>query len=78
MSSSPVSHQTLRVGERYTLNLSRAPTSSRWSTPGLLASDLVIVNYGQVTKTTPEQAAPPSPPSPNTTPTGGRLSFQQI
>ncbi|GFW99788.1 uncharacterized protein TNCV_3420171 [Trichonephila clavipes] len=29
-SSSPVSHKTRRVGERCTLNLSRAQTTSRW------------------------------------------------
>ncbi|GFU78671.1 uncharacterized protein TNCV_2302821 [Trichonephila clavipes] len=29
-SSSPVPLKTRRVGERYTLNLSRAQTSSRW------------------------------------------------
>ncbi|GFX41967.1 uncharacterized protein TNCV_3677791 [Trichonephila clavipes] len=30
MSSNPVSLQTSRVGQRYTLNLSKAETSSRW------------------------------------------------
>ncbi|GFW84925.1 hypothetical protein TNCV_682131 [Trichonephila clavipes] len=43
---------------------------------GLLATDHVILNHGQVTWTTPELA----PPSPNyrTTPTGGRFSSRQI
>ncbi|GFV12117.1 hypothetical protein TNCV_1796041 [Trichonephila clavipes] len=42
---------------------------------GLLATDLVILNHGQVTRTTPETAHP----SPNfhTTPTGGRLSLNR-
>ncbi|GFW90914.1 hypothetical protein TNCV_2419071 [Trichonephila clavipes] len=45
-------------------------------TRGLLATDHVILNHGQVTWTTPELA----PPSPNyhTTPTGGRFSSRQI
>ncbi|GFU55436.1 hypothetical protein TNCV_2550241 [Trichonephila clavipes] len=37
--------------------------------------DLVFLNHGQVTRTTPE-LAPPSPTY-HTTPTGGRLSSQQ-
>ncbi|GFU36558.1 hypothetical protein TNCV_2898121 [Trichonephila clavipes] len=43
---------------------------------GLLATDRVIFNHGQMTWTTPELA----PPSPNyhTTPTGGRFSSRQI
>ncbi|GFW74613.1 hypothetical protein TNCV_961881 [Trichonephila clavipes] len=43
---------------------------------GLLATDHVILNHGQVTWTTPELA----PPSPNdrTTPTGERFSSQQF
>ncbi|GFV40575.1 hypothetical protein TNCV_1984171 [Trichonephila clavipes] len=46
------------------------------ATGGLLATDHVILNHGQVTWTTPELA----PPSPNyhTTPTGGRFSSRQI
>ncbi|GFX50450.1 hypothetical protein TNCV_770221 [Trichonephila clavipes] len=46
------------------------------ATRGLLATDYVILNHGQVTWTTPELA----PPSPNyhTTPTGGRFSSRQI
>ncbi|GFU04230.1 hypothetical protein TNCV_863571 [Trichonephila clavipes] len=46
------------------------------TTRGLLATDHVILNHGQVTWTTPELA----PPSPNyhTTPTGGRFSSRQI
>ncbi|GFY29824.1 hypothetical protein TNCV_4071371 [Trichonephila clavipes] len=46
------------------------------ATRGLLATDHVILNHGQVTWTTPELA----PPSPNyhTTPTGGRFSSRQI
>ncbi|GFV32070.1 hypothetical protein TNCV_4942881 [Trichonephila clavipes] len=45
------------------------------ATRGLLATDHVILNHGQVTWTTPELA----PPSPNyhTTPTGGRFSSRQ-
>ncbi|GFW89760.1 hypothetical protein TNCV_4069591 [Trichonephila clavipes] len=45
------------------------------STRGLLVTDHVILNHGQVTWTTPEQ-----PPSPNYhfTPTGGHFSSQQI
>ncbi|GFY29378.1 hypothetical protein TNCV_4725051 [Trichonephila clavipes] len=45
------------------------------ATRGLLATDHVILNHGQVTWTTPELA-----PSPNyhTTPTGGRFSSRQI
>ncbi|GFU89629.1 hypothetical protein TNCV_4599421 [Trichonephila clavipes] len=43
---------------------------------GLLATDHVILNHGQVTWTTPELA----PPSPNyhTTPMGRRFSSRQI
>ncbi|GFV06208.1 hypothetical protein TNCV_467171 [Trichonephila clavipes] len=43
---------------------------------GLLATDHVLLNHGQVTWTTPELA----PPSPNyhTTPTGGHFSSRQI
>ncbi|GFW93181.1 hypothetical protein TNCV_3333411 [Trichonephila clavipes] len=46
------------------------------ATRGLLATDHVILNHGQVTWTTPELA----PPSPNyhSTPTGGRFSSRQI
>ncbi|GFW45871.1 hypothetical protein TNCV_4495911 [Trichonephila clavipes] len=46
------------------------------ATRGLLATDHVILNHGQVTWTTPELA----PPSPNyhTTPTGGHFSSRQI
>ncbi|GFT56105.1 hypothetical protein TNCV_811521 [Trichonephila clavipes] len=46
------------------------------ATRGLLETDHVILNNGQVTGTTPELA----PPSPNyhTTPTGGRFSSRQI
>ncbi|GFV73741.1 hypothetical protein TNCV_3548901 [Trichonephila clavipes] len=45
------------------------------ATRGLLATDHVILNHGQVTWTTPEL----EPPSPNyhTTPTGGRFSSQR-
>ncbi|GFX96197.1 hypothetical protein TNCV_2290851 [Trichonephila clavipes] len=51
-------------------------TSHCSATRGLLATDHVILNHGQVTWTTPELA----PPSPNyhTTPTGGRFSSRQI
>ncbi|GFT60962.1 hypothetical protein TNCV_4092491 [Trichonephila clavipes] len=53
-----------------------APLKTRCPTRGLLATDHVILNHGQVTWTTPELA----PPSPNyhTTPTGGRFSSRQI
>ncbi|GFW95990.1 hypothetical protein TNCV_4174171 [Trichonephila clavipes] len=53
----------LRTVGKYPLNA---------ATRGLLATDHVILNHGQVTWTTPELA----PPSPNyhTTPTGGRFS----
>ncbi|GFW82119.1 hypothetical protein TNCV_1170281 [Trichonephila clavipes] len=47
-----------------------------FATRGLLATDHVILNHGQVTWTTPE-LAPPSPNYP-TTPTGGRFSSRQI
>ncbi|GFT91134.1 hypothetical protein TNCV_4043811 [Trichonephila clavipes] len=52
------------------------PNRTVSSTRGLLATDHVILNHGQVTWTTPELA----PPSPNyhTTPTGGRFSSRQI
>ncbi|GFX64197.1 hypothetical protein TNCV_1508141 [Trichonephila clavipes] len=51
-------------------------TSHCLATRGLLATDHVILNHGQVTWTTPELA----PPSANyhTTPTGGRFSSRQI
>ncbi|GFU59840.1 uncharacterized protein TNCV_4726081 [Trichonephila clavipes] len=80
-SSSPVPLKTRRVGQRCTLNLSRAETSSRWcgvvvrrggassddddvgrltshcsATRGLLVTDHVILNQGQVTWTTPDLA----------------------
>ncbi|GFU51604.1 hypothetical protein TNCV_82341 [Trichonephila clavipes] len=45
------------------------------ATRGHLATDLVILNHGQVTRTTPELA--PLPPL-TTTPTGRRLSSRQI
>ncbi|GFU77503.1 hypothetical protein TNCV_3498761 [Trichonephila clavipes] len=46
------------------------------ATRGLLATDHVILNHGQVTRMTPELA----PPSPNyhATPTGGHFSSRQI
>ncbi|GFW33520.1 hypothetical protein TNCV_2210551 [Trichonephila clavipes] len=43
---------------------------------GLLATDHVIFNHGQVTWTTPEMA--PLSPNYHTTPRGGRFSSQQI
>ncbi|GFU61741.1 hypothetical protein TNCV_4612191 [Trichonephila clavipes] len=51
-------------------------TPDLWSTRGLLATDHVILNHGQVTWTAPELASP----SPNypTTPTGRRFSSRQI
>ncbi|GFW51348.1 hypothetical protein TNCV_3254771 [Trichonephila clavipes] len=44
------------------------------ATRGLLGTDHVILNHGQVTWTTPELA----PPLLTTTPTGGRFSSRQI
>ncbi|GFY11625.1 hypothetical protein TNCV_4230941 [Trichonephila clavipes] len=44
------------------------------ATRGLLATDHVILNHGQVMWTTPELA----PPLLTTTPTGGRFSSRQI
>ncbi|GFT38881.1 hypothetical protein TNCV_1585711 [Trichonephila clavipes] len=48
-----------------------APTAALMSTRGVLATDHIILNHGQVTWTTPVLA----PPSPNyhTTPTGGSV-----
>ncbi|GFY30547.1 hypothetical protein TNCV_3523101 [Trichonephila clavipes] len=43
---------------------------------GLLTTDHVILNHGQVTWTTPELA--PLSPNYHTTPTGGRFSSRQI
>ncbi|GFX01394.1 hypothetical protein TNCV_4736351 [Trichonephila clavipes] len=65
--------QVLRVVDKHIDDrLEVKPTATR----GLLATDHVILNHGQVTWTTPEVA----PPSPNyhTTPTGGRFSSRQI
>ncbi|GFW37911.1 hypothetical protein TNCV_4631131 [Trichonephila clavipes] len=66
------------MGERtrYLLLSELILTSHCTATRGLLATDHVILNHGQVTWTTPELA----PPSPNyhTTPTGGRFSSRQI
>ncbi|GFT75282.1 uncharacterized protein TNCV_951001 [Trichonephila clavipes] len=63
--SSPVTLKNRRVGQRCTLNLSRAEKSSRWcgvvvrrAIRGLLATVHVILNHGQVTWTTPEMAPP--------------------
>ncbi|GFU06160.1 hypothetical protein TNCV_4764831 [Trichonephila clavipes] len=46
------------------------------ATRGLLAMDLVILNRGQVTRTTPLLASPS--PTYHTTSTGGRLRSRQI
>ncbi|GFT01026.1 hypothetical protein TNCV_4054281 [Trichonephila clavipes] len=46
------------------------------TTGGLLAIDLVILNHGQVTRTTPELVS--SSPNYHTTPMGGRLSSGKI
>ncbi|GFW22001.1 hypothetical protein TNCV_4822831 [Trichonephila clavipes] len=46
------------------------------TTRGLLVTDHVILNHGQVMWMTPELAPPP--PLLTTTPTGGRLSSRQI
>ncbi|GFU82599.1 hypothetical protein TNCV_2306431 [Trichonephila clavipes] len=43
---------------------------------GLLVTDLVILNHGQVPRATPELATPS--PNEHSTPTGGRLSSRQI
>ncbi|GFY36600.1 hypothetical protein TNCV_28051 [Trichonephila clavipes] len=58
------------------LGYHRHSSEDKEATRGLLATDHVILNHGQVTWTTPELA----PPSPNyhTTPTGGRFSSRQI
>ncbi|GFV51480.1 hypothetical protein TNCV_844191 [Trichonephila clavipes] len=49
------------------------PYATRW----LLATDVVILNHSQVTRTTSELAPLPSP-NYHITPTGGRLSSRQI
>ncbi|GFX78515.1 hypothetical protein TNCV_29551 [Trichonephila clavipes] len=67
------SHKGYRLGTVWTrMNGTLYSTATR----GLLATDQVILNHGQVTWTTPELA----PPSPNyyPTPTGGRFSSRQI
>ncbi|GFT66162.1 hypothetical protein TNCV_650161 [Trichonephila clavipes] len=51
-------------------------TSQCSATRGLLVTDLVILNPSQETRTIPELA--PHSPNYHTTPTGGRLSSQQI
>ncbi|GFW58229.1 hypothetical protein TNCV_2634031 [Trichonephila clavipes] len=51
-------------------------TSHCSATRGLLATDHVILNHGQVTWMTPELA--PLSPNYHTTPTGGRFSSRQI
>ncbi|GFW49820.1 uncharacterized protein TNCV_1884841 [Trichonephila clavipes] len=60
----------------YIVRASNKGARKKKATRGLLATDHVILNHGQVTWTTPELA----PPSPNyhTTPTGGRFSSRQI
>ncbi|GFU98916.1 hypothetical protein TNCV_3381621 [Trichonephila clavipes] len=50
--------------------LNKVPAPER----GFLATDVIILNQGQVTRTTPELALPLL----TTTPTGGRLSSRQI
>ncbi|GFX21120.1 hypothetical protein TNCV_4366991 [Trichonephila clavipes] len=50
--------------------------SNHCTTRGLLATDHVIWNHGQVTWTTPELAS--SSPNYQSTPTGGRFSSRQI
>ncbi|GFW95556.1 hypothetical protein TNCV_1722541 [Trichonephila clavipes] len=52
----------------------RSEVNSYRSTRGLLATDHVILNPGQVTWTTPELASPLL----TTTPTGGRFSSREI
>ncbi|GFV12760.1 hypothetical protein TNCV_1367301 [Trichonephila clavipes] len=61
--------------------LTGPPKKAWWATGSvrnewLLATDLVILNHGQMTWTTPELA--PFSPNYHTTPTGGRLSSRQI
>ncbi|GFX41269.1 hypothetical protein TNCV_2219671 [Trichonephila clavipes] len=51
-------------------------TSHCSATRGFLATDLVILNHGQVTRTTPELAT--LSPNYHTTPMGRRLSSRQI
>ncbi|GFV80897.1 acetylcholinesterase [Trichonephila clavipes] len=63
----------------YRLNLFGFLTSATRDLPatrGLLATDHVILNHGQVTWTTPELA--PTSPNYHTTPTRGRFSSRQI
>ncbi|GFS54235.1 hypothetical protein TNCV_2527571 [Trichonephila clavipes] len=48
----------------------------RKATRGLLTTDHLILNHGQVTWATPELA--PHSPNYHTTPTGGRFSSRQI
>ncbi|GFS62174.1 hypothetical protein TNCV_477091 [Trichonephila clavipes] len=69
--SNPVPTAPQSVPERGLLRC-----NNKYATRGLLTTDHVILNHGQVTWTTPELA----PPSPNyhTTPTGGRFSSRQI
>ncbi|GFX42349.1 hypothetical protein TNCV_110691 [Trichonephila clavipes] len=79
---SPYYHTTPTEGmfEPQQIKRASAPLHSESSATlaarGLLATDHVILNHGQVTWTTPE----PAPFSPNyhTTPTGGRFSSRQI
>ncbi|GFX79668.1 uncharacterized protein TNCV_2745871 [Trichonephila clavipes] len=47
MSSSPVSLKTHRIGQRCTLNLSRAETSSRWCGVIVRIRNRVAKNAGQ-------------------------------
>ncbi|GFX38082.1 hypothetical protein TNCV_3836811 [Trichonephila clavipes] len=44
------------------------------ATPWLWSTDLIILDHGQMTRTTPYLA----PPLLTSTPTGGRLSFRQV
>ncbi|GFV63698.1 hypothetical protein TNCV_4692461 [Trichonephila clavipes] len=56
-SSSPVPLKTRRVGQRWTLNLSRAETSSRCYTRAF-GNGPRDLNHGRVTRTTPKLAPP--------------------
>ncbi|GFT59193.1 hypothetical protein TNCV_3891501 [Trichonephila clavipes] len=60
-SSSTVPQMTRRVGQRYTLNLSRAETSSHWCVRGNLkatGTDFEILKNDQLTRTTSEVTLP--------------------
>ncbi|GFX96122.1 hypothetical protein TNCV_2290121 [Trichonephila clavipes] len=47
MGSSPVPLKTSRVGQRCTLNLSRAETSSRWGSEGCGSPEVKVSDHGR-------------------------------